>query len=129
MPSRSSTETVERGSTVGTLAFMLVGPLIWAAHFTFAYGYQSVACAIGDRYPVLQDNIVLPLVLATLLAAALLVFSLVLHPALETLARAASWQPPQIAFQRRVMLSLAVLSLFGVVAGGTAVLVLPPCAG
>lgn len=34
-------------SALATLAYLLIGPLVWALHFTLLYGVQSIACTVA----------------------------------------------------------------------------------
>ncbi|MEZ5816619.1 MAG: hypothetical protein R3D44_06025 [Hyphomicrobiaceae bacterium] len=122
-----TSETHQAASTSGTMAFVLIGPLVWAVHFTFVYGFQSVLCVVGERFSISQSIIVTGVVAATVIAAALLTIALMVPRRVEALVTATPSLPPQFVFQRRVMQGLVVLSLFAVLAEGAAAVVLPPC--
>ena len=101
------------GSTVGTLVFILLGPIIWAAHLTLMYAAQSVLCARGLSGPV-------PLVVAgtTLIGCAALIVVMVAPSGTARMLNAAHWREPQGTFNARLAVLLAALSLFGVCAEG-----------
>ena len=42
----SPTSTAPSRSAIATLAYLLVGPLVWALHFTTLYGVQSIVCTL-----------------------------------------------------------------------------------
>lgn len=118
------------GSAVGTIVFLLFGPIVWAGHFAFCYGMQSVACTLasvgqGGSIPVRIDGLIW---LATLAAAGLIVAALLARRALASLLRADVWSASQSAFQRRTMSWLATLSLFAVIALAVGTLLIDSCA-
>lgn len=45
----------DNASTLGTIVFLALGPLVWAAHFTLIYGGHTLACTgqTGARTAVL----------------------------------------------------------------------------
>ena len=42
----SPTSTAPSRSAIATLAYLLIGPLVWALHFTTLYGVQSIVCTL-----------------------------------------------------------------------------------
>lgn len=111
-------------STVPTLIYLLFGPSVWGLHLLAIYGPQSLLCARG------LDGAVAPLVGAATLICVLLLLAALLAPGrLGQLLRATGWPEAQRSFNEGVVRVLAVLSLFGVLAGGATVLFLPACPG
>lgn len=117
---------MRRHSVIGTLAYVLFGPLVWAIHIVVIYGGQSMLCAaagILDPSAAVRSLVALASVLAlTIVAAATLGADRA-----ASMMGAASSMPPLQQFQRRVMRLLAVLSLFGIGASAVAA-AMPVCA-
>jgi hypothetical protein len=93
---------------------LLLGPIIWLAHFTLAYALQSIFC-VFDVHRIVPISITILTVLA--LAA--------LAPAVLRWTRK-SVNPG--GFYPYVMLLLALLSAFGIIWTCLAALLLHPCA-
>ncbi|MGJ0484568.1 MAG: hypothetical protein ACR65R_08550 [Methylomicrobium sp.] len=114
--------------SVGTVVIALTGPsIIWALHFGLVYGIQPVFCVVlgGDLAGFWAQMAVLGITVAALLALLLLIFKpdVVLRLEREGAARTSAG-----SFLTRVMQLLALLSVFGVLLGGSAALFLPACA-
>lgn len=118
------------GSTVGTIVFLLFGPIVWSGHLAFCYGMQSVACALAGPSAIERDPLVIDILIwvATLAGAVLLVGALLAPRALATLLRADAWAAPQRTFQRRTMRGLAALSLLAIMATAAGTLLIASCA-
>ena len=42
--------------TIGTIVFLLAGPILWSLHLTLIYGPQSALCATGQGTGTDGDN-------------------------------------------------------------------------
>lgn len=124
---QSAAERAERSrpSTAGTAAYLLLGPLLWAAHFTVLYATQSGACAIFGAGAGPVPTIVI--VIATLLVLGLMVAAMLKPHATSELLQAGRWGEPVQRFCDRVMALLAGLSLFAVVGAAAGAVLLPSC--
>lgn len=117
------------GSIVGTLLFMLFGPLIWAADLLVVYGGHASYCAAGDRLPGDAEAVLPMLLWAATAAAGLIIAAGIVWPSLvRTVLRAMPATSPEAGFMERVMRWLALLSLFGVAFMGLALTLVPICA-
>lgn len=114
-----------RRSTVGTLIYLLAGPLTWGLHFTVIYGAQSTLCAVGGAP---DRAVALVMAIATITALALLAGIVARPDHVAAALGAGDWAPPVRLFQRRVMVLLAILSAFGIAGAGLAATFLPACA-
>lgn len=114
---------------LGTILFLLFGPLIWAVHLFTVYAGHASLCEAGDRLPLLDAD-ALPWLLGGATAAALLILALgSVRPAIvRRLLRATSPAHDEMAFTTSVMRMLAALSALGVVFAGVAILLVPLCA-
>ncbi len=109
---------------IGTLVFILVGPILWAADLTTIYGAQSALCAFG----VLPQAAVGWLVIAKsvlLMLAAVLALAMP-RPLFKVLVGA---QPPseQWEFLQGVMRVLGALSVLAMLYFTLAATLLPAC--
>ena len=110
-------------------AFMLAGPILWAAHLLLVYGPQSALCALGrTSMAETGDGSVAALVLAV--TASIAAPLLILQFAPGTAARLLRFRPEDGGrrFSVSVMRWLAALSLAGVLLAGAAALIVDPCA-
>lgn len=115
-----------RQSTIGALLYVLFGPVVWAAHFTLIYGAQAMLCALAaESDPSLAVRGIVAALSAV--ALALLVAAALQPDRIYTALGAGPWPIATQNFQRRVMVLLMMLSLFGVVASA-ATASLPVCA-
>lgn len=115
--------------TIGTLVFLLIGPLAWAAHFTVIYGAQSSLCAFDAGETAAGTNplaglIILVATLAGIGGVALAAWRP--FPVLSWLAPGEA--PHDRAFLAFVMRALAALSGLAMLYAGIASIVLPACA-
>jgi hypothetical protein len=122
---RQATKRPAPERSVVRVAFNLtLGPLIWAMHLAVVYGVHSFGCArdlFGTGLLGL-DQPRLIIVAATVLA----VVGIAGGVAATVPARSPEQEP---SFERGVGIRLAGLSLFGVLAAGTAALIVPACVG
>jgi hypothetical protein len=110
---------------IGTLVFLLSGPMIWAADLAMIYGAQSSLCAFG----VLDQEGVGVLVVASTAVLIVLDGALILRP--RPFFRLLTSAPPpeaQWGFLRGAMRLLAVLSVLAMIYFCAAALLLPACA-
>lgn len=129
MNERTTTQHVDdSGSTLGTIAFLLLGPIVWAVHFGALYGVQSVACAVASSGGAARPWIIAFILVATIIALAVLGASLARPRHFEALLHARTWPEHQLAFQRRAMRVLVILSVFAVAAPATALPIIDACA-
>ena len=111
-------------SMIGTTAYLFFGPTIWALHLFAMYGPQSLFCARG-----LPEAVAPTVAGATLLCVLPLLWAIVAPHSLARLLRAGGRSGRQGSFLAGVTRLLSVLSLFGVLAGGATLFVLPACSG
>jgi hypothetical protein len=114
---------------IGTLIFILVGPIVWAAHLTLVYGSQSSLCAFnaGEDGSGGNSAVVAIILFATIAGIGAVGFSAV-HPSFvhALIARAA---PPaeQAEFIVTIMRILAGLSILAMLYAGLGAIILPAC--
>lgn len=110
---------------IGTLAFMLTGPILWAADLTAIYGAQSSLCAFG----ALPQSAVGWLVIATSVLLMLVAGIAVAKPR-QLFSVFTGTQPPeeQWAFLQGSMRALAALSALAILYFTLAATMLPACA-
>lgn len=106
------------------MIYLLYGPILWGLHLFAIYGPQSLYCTRG-----LAGAVVPTITAATLAFGLLLLVAIVAPRPVARLLRADRWDAPQQGFLDRVMRLLSALSLFGVLAGGATILLLPACGG
>lgn len=111
---------------MGIVFAVLLGPLIWAAHFAVLYGAHASVCAAASNVDGQADWILPMLAVATVIALALaaLPFAFARTFAGFMSARASE---DESRFLVSLMRWLAALSQVAVVANGIALLVVPPC--
>lgn len=116
--------------TIRTLLYLLFGPIVWALHLTLVYGVQSVACAVAG--PGLRplagglDPVQLTILAAT--AAALLALAGGWRGLANPGGAMSEGVDERSHFIVDTMRLLLVLSALGIIAAGSATLVLPTCA-
>jgi hypothetical protein len=118
------------GSTAGTIAYLLFGPILWSLHLTVLYFSQSMLCAHGAAGFTIAGVGIVPfvIVVATAVILVLLCAAMLAPAALGRLMSASGGAQSESSFQRRVMAALAMLSACGVAWAGLASFVLPICA-
>lgn len=115
-----------QASIVGTLVFMLFGPLVWGAQMTLAYATHAALCAAGDRLPLGAGA--LPVVLGGVSVVALVVLGMALAwPAPLRRWLRAPGDTEEGQFAQAVMRLLGLLALFGSVFLGITMLLVPLC--
>jgi hypothetical protein len=119
-----ATKPERRGrSTPGTIFYILLGPILWSAHFTVLYSVQSMLCAHG-----LAEHLV-PIVTgaATIIAGVATGILISLPQALARLLSAGGWEGEAMSFHVRAMRGLAILSGAAIAWAGLTALIVPIC--
>lgn len=114
-----------RPSSIGTLAYMLLGPIVWAVHSTVIYSAQSMLCAAAGAWDP-SEMVRIVVAATTVLAFAIVATATLKADRTGDMIGAASPSPALRHFQRRVMRLLAIMSLFGIGASAAAA-TLPVC--
>jgi hypothetical protein len=110
-------------SSAGTIFYILIGPIVWAAHFAVLYFVQSMLCAHGTA-----ERLVPIIIGAATLAAILPLAAAPLLPRTTAgLFRASGWDLEMCDFHARVMTGLAILSAAGVVWAAVPALIIDSC--
>ena len=115
-----------RANVVGTILFILFGPIVWAIHLGVSYAAHAALCAAGDRLPLGPDALPWILGPATILAL-LLIGAAMLSPNLVRAPTRAGREGEDVRFATAVMRTLGLLSLLGVGYFGLAMLFVPLC--
>lgn len=121
---------VETYSSVGTITYILIGPLAWALHLTVIYGSQSTLCTFVPPQPVIFDLGLVEIIVTiasvvTALAPALLLWR---SAATKRVLNAPGAESPDASFHDALARLLGLLSIIGIVWAGLIVALLPPCA-
>jgi hypothetical protein len=114
---------------IGTLIFILVGPIVWAAHLTLVYGSQSSLCAfdLGEDGSGGNRAVVGIILFATIAGIAAVGFSAV-HPSfVHALITRAAPPAEQAGFIVTIMRILAGLSMLAMLYAGLGAIILPAC--
>lgn len=121
----------QQRSTAGTVLYMLLGPVLWAAHFTIAYAAHWSLCATGLADIRIIGIGIVPMIitLATLAMLAVLAWASLRPRRAARIFRAGGWENPAQSFHASVMRLLALLSAFGIIAAALSPLMLPVCTG
>jgi hypothetical protein len=115
-----------RASVVGTILFILFGPIVWAAHLGVSYAAHAALCAAGNRLPLGPNALPWVLGAATIVAVLLIAVAL-LSPNVVRTPVGAVRQGEDATFATAVMRTLGLLSLTGVGYFGLTMLLLPLC--
>lgn len=111
-------------AAVGTLLFLLLGPITWALHFGMTYALQSVTCAMApESYPAMQWVAGA----ATLLAAGTAAVAAYWPLPFAKLTGADRWAVRRSDFLARAMRLLALLALIAIVTLTVPLFLLVPC--
>ena len=124
----SSVSDIRRA--LGTLIFLIVGPCLWALHFTLIYGPQSALCGLelgttDGGHNAIAATTVGVVTIGTLLLGGL---SYVFAHACYRLLCGASPPPDQWPYLQFIMRLLTALSLLAIAYAGIAAIFLPACA-
>jgi hypothetical protein len=120
----------DSGPLAGGILYLLVGPIIWAAHLLLVYGPQSALCAFRADGMITVAPFVITALVGVLTVISMAALALIL------------WRPRQVArllrfnaaaeADRRFAISvtrlLTALSFAGVTWAGAVALFLDPCA-
>jgi hypothetical protein len=109
---------------------VLLGPIVWAVHLTLVYGLQSVACsfAVPPASTIAGlDRVQVAIILITLLSLSIVGACAMWGRGADS-DRSGTDETPGL-FLVRVRRVLALLSVLGIIAVGSAAMVLPTCAG
>lgn len=120
----TATAPASERSATGTIFYILLGPVLWAAHLTLIYFLHSMLCA----HVVAVHAIPALVVVATGVAVVVIALPMLAPKAASSVFRASGWSEEALSFYARLMRGLALLSLAGVVWGGATALVIPECA-
>lgn len=114
---------------IGTLIFILLGPIVWAVHLTLIYGSQSTLCAFnpGEDRSGGNDTIVAIILAATIACVAVVGFSAVRASFVHALIARAAPPVEQVGFIMTIMRVLAGLSILAMFYAGLSVFILPAC--
>ena len=114
---------------IGTLIFILVGPIVWAVHLTLIYGSQSSLCAfnLGEDRSGGNDAVVAIILIATAVFVAIVGFSAVRASFVHTLIARADPPEEQFGFIVTIMRILAGLSIVAMLYAGIGAVILPAC--
>lgn len=116
-------------SLVGTLVYLLIGPLGWGLHLTAIYSLTTLLCALATRgNPSLVGAVGPVILLATVVAGAVVALSALKPETPRRLLGVRTGAAHQSAFLDRAMRLLAVLSLIAIAWGGATVTIIGPCA-
>lgn len=111
-------------SLAGAVFYMLLGPIVWAAHLAVVYAGHAAPCAKGITRET-RALIPIGVELATFLALAALLVGVL--TASFRLNRSGDRARASTPFQDKVMITLSLLSAFGVFFAGTSALIIEPC--
>jgi hypothetical protein len=123
-------DTASTRQMIGTLVFIMLGPILWAVQLTLIYGAQSSLCAFGvgvgsDGGNMLAAGIVIA---ASAMCMVLAGVALARPDASYGLITSAGVPSEQRGFLVGVMRLLAGLSLLAMLYAGLGAVLLPACA-
>ncbi|SFO36145.1 hypothetical protein [Nitrosospira briensis] len=113
---------------IGTLIFILVGPIVWTLHLILIYGSQSSICAFNLSADRSEENAVVAIVLvATIVCVAVVGFSAVRVRFVHALIARGDPPADQMGFIVTIMRILAGLSILAMFYAGLGAVILPAC--
>jgi hypothetical protein len=114
---------------IGTLIFILVGPLVWTLHLILIYGSQSSLCALNLSADRSGENaaVVAIVLVATIVGVAVVGFSAVRARFVHALIARGDPPEDQIGFIVTIMRVLAGLSILAMFYAGLGAVILPAC--
>ncbi|GLQ55343.1 hypothetical protein [Devosia nitrariae] len=123
-------DTSSNRQMIGTLIFILIGPILWALQLTLIYGAQSSLCAFEVGIGANGGNVLAAgtVIGASVLCMALAVAAFVMPGASYRLITGASSPDDQWPFLTSVMRILAGLSLLAMLYAALGAVLLPACA-
>ena len=104
--------------------WLLLGPTVWAVHFTILYLAHTLLCAVGG--PGTRPTVTTVVTVATVMALAVLTIPL-LRTSLRRQTPAASDSPAVGRFLRGATPWLLILSAIAVIWAGATALIVPAC--
>jgi len=120
---RVEPDSTDTASSLGTLVYLTIGPILWGSHLFAVYGLQPVLCARGASVSTAFVAIATIVVLGLLLAV-------MLWPrAVARLLHAQAVSRASRRFHRRAMRWAGLLSAAGILWAGAAALIVPACEG
>lgn len=114
---------------IGTLIFILIGPIVWAVHLTLIYGSQSSLCAfhLGEDRSGGNSTVVAIILLVTIMNIATVGFSAVRASFVHALIARGAPPAEQARFIVTIMRILAGLSMLAMLYGSLGAIFLPAC--
>jgi hypothetical protein len=114
---------------IGTLIFILVGPIVWTLHLILIYGSQSSLCAFNLSADKSGENatVVAIVLVATIVCVAAVGFSAIRVSFVHTLIARADPPAEQMGFIVTIMRILAGLSILAMFYAGLGAVILPAC--
>ena len=114
---------------MGTLVFILVGPIVWSVHLTVIYGSQSLLCALNLSEDRSAGNavVVTIILVATAVCIAAVGFSAVRTRFVHALIARGDPPADQMGFIVTIMRVLAGLSILAMFYVGLGAVILPAC--
>lgn len=115
-------------SIVEILIYLLIGPLVWAAHLMVIYSTTTLICALGQRSNWGAAGTVSAVVIAaTAVALAIVAVSTARPRQARSLLGVKNTSDSMTAFLDRAMRILGALSLVAIFWAGATVIVVTPC--
>lgn len=112
---------------IGTLIFILVGPIVWAVHLTLVYGSQSSLCAFNLEDRGENSAVVAIILLVTTMSIAVVGFSAVRANFIHALITRGIPSTDQVEFIVTIMRVLSGLSILAMFYAGLSAVFLPAC--
>ena len=107
---------------MGTLVYLLLGPIAWAMHLMVVYGSHTLICAREGGSGASETILAATLIVLAMLAAAIAAPGAAQRALDQSDSNAVGYR-----FHRRVMRWLAFLSAVGVAWAGSTALIVGPC--
>ncbi len=119
-----------RGSTLGTILYVLIGPIVWALHFTVLYAVHGFSCGLASdgRIAPMPVAILMAVWIATIAAIGLLGAALLAPERMALQLKTDVWSVPQRRFHRQTMSVLCLLSVVAILFAGASTLFVDVCA-
>lgn len=114
---------------IGTLVFILVGPIVWAAHLTLIYGSHASLCALnmGEDGSGGNGAVAAIILFATIAGIAAVGFSAVRPGFVHALIARIAPSAEQVGFIVKIMRVLAGLSMLAMLYTSLGAVILPAC--
>jgi hypothetical protein len=118
-------DTKSSRQMIGTLVFILIGPILWALHLTVTYGAQSSLCAFDAASETFITGMIIG---SAAVFIGLIVLAMLQERSCFALLTGTSPSKEQWPFLKTLMKLLGALSILGMVYFSLASLILPACA-